>query len=196
MKNKSEEDNTRQNQKVEELLTKQSSGRLTETRIHSSSDVEVEKVVTRAVESSKASISKVPEVAQVEDGGYTLTETDLFKVGWHLGRSLESSVKCMAKFLMTMNGVQVFESSSSEEICIKFPNKKTLQTILKLSSQNETNSLVKLKNAAPKMELVGWTFFKGKFGLTAAKSRATKRVLEDELARVGAVEVEERTMEC
>merc|ERR1719397_600215 len=116
MKNKSEEDNTEQNQKVEDLLTKQSSGRLTETRIHSSSDVEVEKVVIRAVESSKASISKVPEVAQVEDGGYTLTETDLFKVGWHLalGRSLASSVKCMAKFLMTMNGVQVFESSSSE----------------------------------------------------------------------------------
>merc|ERR1719397_1308418 len=74
-----------------------------------------------------------------------------------------------------------------------YPNKKKLQKNLKLSSQNETNSLVKLKNAAPKMELVGCKFFKGKFGLTAAKSRATKRVLEDELARVGAVEVEERS---
>ena len=110
-----------------------------------------------------------------------MTETELLAIDWQQGRSLSDALKSLAKFLVSIDVVEVMQQEDTEVISFKIADRKNFMKILKIYSRNDTNSIEKLRHTAPKLAIFAHKFNQksaNMFGL--AKKKELDRTLDKE----------------
>ena len=123
-----------------------------------------------------------------------MTEADLLNINWQQGRTLQDALKSMAKFLTSIDVVEVVEQEEgSDSVLFKIAEKKRFIKLLKLYSKNETNSFDKLRSTSARLALSGSQRNCAKFGLlvNTRADRSEKYPLQRLLTKYPGAELEE-----
>ena len=123
-----------------------------------------------------------------------MTEEDLMNIDWQQGKNLSTALKSLAKFLISIDVVEVSEKEPTKTIVFKIAEKKKFIKILKIFSRNETNSLDKLHSTSTPPRLVlSPSKFSGMFALAVTKKKDDQEVVRKLKARYPNARIEEKS---
>ena len=101
-----------------------------------------------------------------------MTETELLNINWQQGRTLLDALKSLAKFLMSIEVVEVVEQEGGEgTVLFRIAEKKKFIKTLKIYSKNETNSFDKLRSTTARLAISGSRRNGSMFGLLVNSRR-------------------------
>ena len=121
-----------------------------------------------------------------------MTETELLTINWQQGKTLPSALKSLAKFLVSVTIVEVVEQEKTKEIVFRFNERKKLIKMLKIYSNNQTNSFEKLRSSTPRLEFSASEENNNSFGLLVTKKKTDKEFNKRLKAKFPGVEIEEK----
>ena len=121
-----------------------------------------------------------------------MTEEDLLNIDWQQGKTLPTALKSLAKFLISIDVVEVEEKEPTKTIVFKVAEKKKFIKILKIYSRNETNSFDKLHSATPRLVLSP-SKANGMFALAVSKKKDDQEFQRKLKARYPDSKIEERS---
>ena len=126
-----------------------------------------------------------------------MTEADLLNINWQQGKTLQDALKSLAKFLTSIDVVEVVEQlEGSDSVLFKIAEKKRFIKLLKIYSKNETNSFDKLRSTSARLALSGSQRNCDKFGLlvNTRRDRSEKDPLQRLLSKYPGAELEENSL--
>ena len=121
-----------------------------------------------------------------------MTEEDLLNIDWQQGKTLPTALKSLAKFLISIDVVEVVEMEPTKTIVFKIAEKKKFIKILKIYSRNETNSFDKLHSATARL-ILSPSKSNGMFGLTFTKKKDDQEFVRRLKASYPITRIEERS---
>ena len=121
-----------------------------------------------------------------------MREVELLTINWQQGKTLHSALKSLAKFLVSVNIVEVFEQEDTKEIIFRFSEKKKFIKMLKIYSSNQTNSFEKLRTASPRLEFSANKNSGNMFGLLVTKKKGDNELLKQMRIKYPGVKIEDK----
>ena len=137
-----------------------------------------------------------PPVSRATRPPIEMTEAELLNINWQQGKSLQDALKSLAKFLTSIDVVEVVEQQEgSDTVLFRIAEKKKFIKILKIYSKNETNSFDKLRSTSPRLALAGCQRNCEMFGLlvNTRRDRSEKQPLQRLLTKYPGAELEQNS---
>ena len=147
------------------------------------------------VEVDEVNQSKMAKAGKKRSGSRGLcemTEEDLMTIEWQQGKTLPAALKSLAKFLASIDIVEVVEKEPTKTVVFKIAEKKKFIKVLKIYSRNETNSFDKLHSATPRLVLSP-SKSNGMFGLTVIKKKDDLEFVRKLKAKYPIARIEEKS---